>query len=74
MFRTKFIPEVSHIVYYFPLTSFKIAFNNVQYLILSENKLKGNYLWEFKRNKNDEHDSFKIYLNRKKNKFFTLNN
>ena len=48
MFRTKFIPEVSHIVYYFPLISFKIVFNNVQYLILLENKLKGNYLWEFK--------------------------
>ena len=44
MFRTIVIPEVSHTVYYFPLISFKIAFNNVQYLILLENKLKGGYL------------------------------
>ena len=66
MFRTKLSPEVSDRVYYFPLTSFKIVFNNLQYLILLENKLKENYLWEFKRDKNYEHDPFKIYLNRKK--------
>ena len=56
-------------MYYFPLNdiSFKIVFNNLQYLISLENKLKGNYLWEFKRNKNYEHGPFKIYLNREKN-------